>query len=499
MNNSSRRSSRAPSSKRVPGQKPEMVSTSAAQIVQMALREDISLNELAQLASADPAFTLRVLAFVNSPAVGMRRRVDDVNQATNLLGVRGMRTLALSLLVSGLGPTGEGSEALLANCLRRAFFARELALLKQAKDANPYFTAGLLLDAGLLASAKQDLEQATYIASAPADCRVVHERAAGFTPHPALGAEIASGYRLGDEMVHAIAQHHDVDLPAEDLARVAWAAERCAWIFEGGDIGQRRLTAQAALTAIGILDNQLDALVAKVPTMVTEFAAVLERKVGDQFDIANLESRAQERLIELNEHYEGLVRTLEALLEKKETLEKELRAANERLEHLASTDVLTSVANRRAIDAALNRDLARADRDKTPLSVVLIDVDHFKLVNDTWGHLTGDAVLTFIGQLLTRTLRTSDVAGRWGGEEFLCILPNTDATGAIIVAERLRAELQKCAISGPKGPVQVTASFGISMVTGPGCRGSLEDLLKRADTALYAAKERGRNRVVASH
>jgi diguanylate cyclase (GGDEF)-like protein len=193
-----------------------------------------------------------------------------------------------------------------------------------------------------------------------------------------------------------------------------------------------------------------------------------------------------------------LVRTLEALLLKKDTLEKELRAANERLEHLASTDVLTSVSNRRAIDAALRRDIARADRDKAPLSVVLIDIDHFKTVNDTWGHLTGDAVLTFIGQLLSRTLRTSDVAGRWGGEEFLCILPNTDATGAIVVAERLRAELQKCAVSGPSGPVQVTASFGIAMVKGPECRSSLEDLLKRADTALYAAKEQGRNRVVAS-
>jgi diguanylate cyclase (GGDEF)-like protein len=489
-------SSRVPSSRRFSGQKPEMVSTSAAQIVQLALREDVTLNELAHLATADPAFALRVLAFVNSPAMGLRRHVDDVNQATSLLGVRGMRTLALSLLVTGLGPSGEGAEILLANCLRRAFFARELALIKQVKDANPFFTTGLLLDSGLLASAKQDLELAAYIASAPADCRVVHERAAGFKPHPELGAEIARGYRLGDEMVNAIAQHHHLNLPAEELARIAWAAERCASIFEGGDIGQRRLTAQSAITAIGIHGNELETLVAKVPAMVTEFAAVLERTVGDQFDIANLESRAQERLVELNEHYEGLVRMLEELLRSKEALEQELRAANERLEHLASTDMLTTLSNRRAIDEALRRDIARADRDKTPLSVVLIDIDHFKVVNDTWGHSTGDAVLTFIGQLLNRSLRTSDVAGRWGGEEFLCILPNTDSTGATVVSERLRAELQKCAVSGPKGPVQVTASFGIAMVRGPGCRNEQEALIRRADSALYSAKAQGRNRVV---
>jgi diguanylate cyclase (GGDEF)-like protein len=472
------------------------VSTSAARIVQIALREDVSLGELAQLASTDPAFALRVLAFVNSPALGMRRRVDDVRQATNFLGVRGMRTLGLSLMVTGLGPAGEGSEILLGNCLRRALIARELALLIKTKDPDPYFTTGLLLDAGLLASAKKDIERAIYIANAPAMYRVVHERVAGFIPHPQLGAEIAGNYGLGQEMIDALAQHHDAEMPREILAQVAWITERCAAVFEGGDIVHHRQMAREATEILSIPTEQLDAVLARVPAMVKELADALDRSVGDQLEVEDLQERAHERLVSLNEHYEGLVHTLEELLERKEALEQELRAANERLERLASTDELTGVANRRAIDEALRRDLARADRDATPLSVIMIDVDHFKSVNDTWGHATGDAVLSAIGKLMRQLLRASDVAGRWGGEEFLCILPNTDGPGAMIVAERLRTTLPLNTVAGPRGPVQVTASFGVAAVRGPGCRNASEGIMRRADSALYSAKEQGRDRIV---
>ena len=475
-----------------------MVSTSAARIVQIALREDVSLGELAQLASTDPAFALRVLSFVNSPALGMRRRIDDVRQATNLLGVRGMRTLGLSLMVTSLGPPGEGSEILLANCLRRAIIARELALLVKCKDPDPYFTTGLLLDAGLLASAKKDMERAVYIASAPAMYRVVHERVAGFVPHPQLGSEIAGNYGLGPEMIEALARHHDVAIPTDTMAQVAWVAERCAAVFEGGDIVHHRQVAKKAVDFLSISTEQLDDLTARVPAMVMELANALDRTVGDQLDVNDLQERAHERLIALNEHYEGLVHTLEDLLERKETLEQELRAANERLEHLASTDELTGVANRRAIEEALRRDLARADRDATPMSVILIDVDHFKSVNDTWGHATGDAVLSALGKLMRQLLRASDVAGRWGGEEFLCILPNTDSQGATVVAERLRTTLPLNTVAGPRGPVQVTASFGVATVRGPGCRSASEGIMRRADSALYSAKEQGRDRIVVS-
>jgi diguanylate cyclase (GGDEF)-like protein len=491
-------SSRVPNSSRGAKQKSELISTSATRIVQIALRDDVSLGELAQLAATDPAFALRVLAFVNSPALGMRRKIDDVRQATNLLGVRGMRTLGLSLMVTNLGPPGVGSELLLANCLRRAIVAREIAVLLKTKEPDLYFTAGLLLDSGLLASAKKDLERAAYIAGAPAMYRVVHERVAGFVPHPQLGSEIAGNYGLGQEMVDALAQHHDSAIPRESFAQVAWVTERCAAIFEGGDTGHHRKLANAAMEALDLSPKQLDELIARVPSMVVELASALDRSVGDQFDLDALQERAHDRLVALNEHYEGLVRTLEELLEHKEALERDLRAANERLERLASTDELTGVANRRAIEEALRRDLARADRDATPLSVVLIDVDHFKSVNDTWGHATGDAVLSSLGKLLHSLLRASDVAGRWGGEEFLCILPNTDTVGATVVADRLRKALPLNTVAGPRGPVQVTASFGVASVRGPGCRNANEGIMRRADSALYSAKEQGRDRVVVS-
>jgi diguanylate cyclase (GGDEF)-like protein len=299
-------------------------------------------------------------------------------------------------------------------------------------------------------------------------------------------------------LVEAIAKHHDQRVPQEQFAQVAWAAERCAAVFEPGDTDHHRKVANAALEALSLTDIQLDGLIARVPGMVADLATALDRTIGEQLELNELHERAHEQLVALNVHYEGIVQTLEDLLERKDALEADLRAANERLEKLASTDELTGLANRRAIEEGLRRDLSRADRDATPLSAVLIDVDHFKSVNDTWGHATGDAVLSSVGSVLKNSLRTGDVAGRWGGEEFLCILPNTDSTGATVVAERLRTKLPLHTVAGPRGPVQVTASFGVASVRGPGCRNAAESLMRRADSALYSAKEQGRDRVVVS-
>jgi diguanylate cyclase (GGDEF)-like protein len=410
--------------------------------------------------------------------------------------VRGMRTLGLSLMVTGLGPKGSGSDILVANCLRRAIIARELASLIDSKDADHCFTSGLLLDSGLLASAKQDMARASYIAGTPAPHRIVQERVAGFVPHPQLGAEIAHKHGLGDEFVQALEHHHDPVAPKGILEHVAWVAERCAGVFEGGDLSHNRQLACQAAATLNISADALDTLLRRVPAQVKELGSALDHPVGDQFAIDELNTRAHESLVMLNEQYEGLVHSLEELLQRKQALEQELRAANERLERLASTDELTGLANRRAIDQALRRDLARADRDASSLSVVMLDIDHFKSVNDTWGHITGDVVLATVGQMLMQSLRASDVAGRWGGEEFLCILPNTDSKGACVLAERLRAQLPRHVVPGPRGPLHVTASFGVATVRGPGCRDATETLTRRADSALYSAKEQGRDRVV---
>jgi diguanylate cyclase (GGDEF)-like protein len=220
------------------------------------------------------------------------------------------------------------------------------------------------------------------------------------------------------------------------------------------------------------------------------------RDAGAQPGQVDLTGRASQELANLNVRYEALVHSLERVIAQKQQLEHDLRETNARLERLASVDELTGLLNRRALEAALQRDMARADRERHAFSILLLDIDHFKRVNDTWGHQAGDAVLTMVGATLIQTLRGSDVAGRFGGEEFMCLLPVTDTVGAQVVAERLRTSLLERTVQASDASIRVTVSIGIATVCGPGCRAANQSIVRRADECLYRAKAEGRNRVV---
>jgi two-component system cell cycle response regulator len=164
-------------------------------------------------------------------------------------------------------------------------------------------------------------------------------------------------------------------------------------------------------------------------------------------------------------------------------------------QRLAALDALTGLRNRRAFTEQLNVEHARASRYATALSFLLLDIDHFKSVNDKHGHPAGDAVLSAIGGLLGTCLRGPDLPGRWGGEEFVVALPNTDAAGAAVAAERVRQAVQSLVIQHAGVTIPVTASIGSATL----CSGeALDALIDRADRAMYEAKAAGRNRVVAS-
>ena len=166
-----------------------------------------------------------------------------------------------------------------------------------------------------------------------------------------------------------------------------------------------------------------------------------------------------------------------------------LRNALAELQTLATRDSLTSLFNRRKLQECLSFEVSRAECYARPLSVILFDVDHFKAVNDTHGHPAGDAVLVETGRWLRASVRASDVPGRWGGEEFLVVCPETPPDAAMQIAERLRREYADLETSSKRN---LTASFGVASHRA-GLR--VEDLLQNADDALYRAKNAGRNRV----
>jgi diguanylate cyclase (GGDEF)-like protein len=172
---------------------------------------------------------------------------------------------------------------------------------------------------------------------------------------------------------------------------------------------------------------------------------------------------------------------------------KQRRALQGRLENLAMTDPLTGLANRRAVESALQSALSRARRHGSHLSVILLDVDHFKHINDRFGHAAGDSVLRSVARALVSAVRAEDLAGRYGGEEFLAVLPEADETGSVGTAERIRTAVKALSLPGPP----VTISLGVTTLRAQCATAAA--LVSEADQALFTSKRSGRDRVTHFH
>jgi len=196
----------------------------------------------------------------------------------------------------------------------------------------------------------------------------------------------------------------------------------------------------------------------------------------------------------LREHLQTLEHTVRERTAELEKTALELKRTNEKLEALSYTDPLTRTYNRRFLMKDLEKEMLRARRNQTSLSLVLLDIDHFKTINDTYGHQNGDQVLVSIADVTMKKMRCHDIVARYGGEEFVIVLPETFLPDALLVAERLRESVQEIRFPSPMESLTVTLSLGVATLSTDIVDGS-DSLIRRADEALYRAKKNGRNRV----
>ncbi len=234
---------------------------------------------------------------------------------------------------------------------------------------------------------------------------------------------------------------------------------------------------------------------AEIARKQTAPVVMLTGSGSEQVAVQSLDQGAVGYLSKNRLSKESLVKTIDTVLEKWRRMQQ-AKADQERLERLAEFDSLTGLYNRRAILGWLDRQIKHGRRYDEEFSLLMLDIDHFKKVNDRYGHLIGDDVLQELATLVRREIRDTDIAGRYGGEEFIIILPRAGLASALNVAERIRRAIEAEEMKDSRGNVfHITVSQGLSCYR-PG--EDVYSLISRADAALYKAKESGRNRVETS-
>ncbi len=463
-------------------------------LLELTRQSDVSTRDIAEAIAMDPVLTAKILRFVNSPMAGVGREVSSLHQAVALLGVRGVKMMALSLAVLGSGKAngcaGFHHDQFVLESLACGAAAKVVAAATRCYAPQDAFAAGLLsqigravLAAGVPAEYAQVLSRAKRV---PHDLPPLELEAFG-QHYAQVGADLLRRWGLPEAICHAVRLFRESEDAgnASSLAHVLGVAERAAEVICIHDgacrpeaeefAGEfRRYFAMDEPSALGLLGE-----------IAREMAAIrkaLEISKGRVRSVDEIESEVRERIAELSVSMH---------------LENQTMALQQAdLLHRATTDALTGVGNRAAFDARMQLELDRAARGGTPFALLMLDVDHFKAFNDRHGHQAGDRVLQAVARILDDNLRKVDYLARYGGEEFAVIAPETPYEGVRLLAERLRTAVSHLTVPWESLALRVTVSVGAVCCESVDANQAAM-VIRAADEQLYLAKSRGRNRVEA--
>jgi len=478
-------------------------------IIKEAGDPESSLQKLAQVVGREPAFTTQLLKVVNSPFFGHGKEVFSVQQATVAIGSRTVRNLAVAHAVRSTTEDLDLGDfdgvRFWEDSLRRATIARKVAEHVGHEDPLEAFTVGLIQDIGTLFLAYLCPEHSAELNGSrpkPGPARVRVERQLTGLGHPEAFAQTAHTWQLPDDLTEAIVGHHAADARCTSrrgqwLLAFARVSDAVADIFQAGATSELQQVAQGHLDQLPgesplILEDLCDEIRQEMVGAAREFQIKVER----QPTYAQMVAAANRSLININDDYEQITQRLEKLLREKEELTRQLQEKNKELHRLATTDTLTGVANRRHFTEVLVAAIAEAVESGQPISLIMADADHFKKVNDTYGHAVGDDVLKALAERMGEGARPVDTVGRLGGEEFAILLPGAGTSRAQIIAERIRQALRSTPIVARDGTsIRQTASFGGFTWNPRGPAPSPDQMLQAADAGCYDSKRAGRDRV----
>lgn len=466
----------------------------AFRILQLVQSPDVHITELADTIAADPALSAKILKVANSGAYGRVRGVSKLREAVMMLGLRNVKTLALGFsLVSDLANGNGGGldyTAFWRRSLVAACAAKGLSGRIARDESEEAFLGGLIHCIGIVALDRAlgaDYgEVAAALGEGPEAFLRREEESIG-VQHTEVGAMMANAWNLPAELSACITHYADPSKAPEELRQLVTCVSLgayCGDVWSATDPGGALLRLRTAAASAALTEAEADELLCEALSSAALLQQVFEGAGAEMIVPSEILARATEALLEMNLDSANENQRLET---EKVALAKDVM-----------TDGLTGIANRRYLDQFLVQQCEIARRYRAPLSLLIIDLDHFKRINDTFGHQAGDAVLRAVAGRVAETVRTADLVARYGGEEFAVVLPATSAAGALDSAERIRLAIAAAPTGVSNGEnIAVTVSVGVAAFH-PGDEAGVEGLLRAADQALYAAKALGRNTVQAA-
>jgi diguanylate cyclase (GGDEF)-like protein len=477
----------------------------ALKILEAVRQEENSFDDLAQIVRSDPSLSVRILKVANSSLYGLSQPIDSLAQATGLIGTDALKNIALSfVIVQEFQNAPQGSfdlDYFWRRAITAAVAADVLGGAVGHKD-HDLFVSGLLQDIGVLILFLSLPEAYITVLDnkrVSGDTTCAAEKKQFACDHTEVSHYLLSSWNLPESISHPIRYHHAVAEAGEhyrNSAMVLGFADKIAAMYHGVQSNKKSIEVHSGLADIWqFSEERIDELIDTIGERSREIMGLFAIDPGKIKPFSQIMQEANEELGELNFSYEQVVLELKQAKQNAEQLAVELQQANNSLRELAYRDGLTSLYNHRYFQKVFGAELKRAVRYNYPVSLLMVDIDFFKKVNDTFGHLVGDSVLKEVGSVLVRLVRNSDIVARYGGEEFAVILSETGTRGARVLAQRLRRGVEQEQIENNGQPISVTISIGLASTDMSELELNHVALIECSDQALYMAKQNGRNRV----